>query len=90
MKNIELDELPKYMSSDALLIDVRLPDDYEEKHLDGAINMPYTNVLSKVKHYPKDTPIILYCSSGKHSKIIGNILVSLGYTKVYNLINVGM
>ncbi len=88
MKNIDLDELPKYMSANALLVDVRLPSEYVKNHLKGAINMPYTNVLSMLKNYPKDTPIIVYCSLGHQSKRVGNMLVSLGYTNVYNLNNV--
>lgn len=88
MKNIELDELPKYMSPNTLLVDVRLPGDYMQGHLDGAINMPYTNVLSMLKNYPKNTPIILYCTKGYHSTIVGNMLISLGYSNVCNLKNI--
>ncbi len=85
MDTIEMDELPKYMSTNALLIDVRLPSDYMLSHLDGAINMPYTNILSMIKNYPKDTSIILYCDYGHQSKRVGRMLTSLGFTNVYNL-----
>ncbi len=85
MKTITLDELPQYMTTNAILVDVKLPGDYLEDHLPGAINMPYPNALSMLKGYPKDTPIILYCSLGRHSKIVGNMLISLGYSNIYNL-----
>lgn len=90
MKDIELDELPKYMSPNTLLVDVRLPGDYISNHLEGSINMPYTNTLSMLKSYPKNTPIILYCYNGHYSKMIGNMLLSLGYSNIYNLKNVSM
>lgn len=85
MNSIGLNELPKYMNNNALLIDVRLPNEYNKNHLSGAINMPYTNILSMLRVYPKDKTIILYCSHGRQSERVGRMLVSLGYTNIYNL-----
>lgn len=85
MKNISITDLPKYMDNQTLLVDVRVPLEYQKKHLKGAINMPYHNTLSMLKSYPKDTKIILYCDKGYYSKRIANLLTGLGYTFVYNL-----
>ena len=86
MKNISINELNKYKDNNTLLIDVRMPMEYMANHLNGAINMPYTNVLSMLRSYSKDTKIILYCDRGINSTRVGKILESLGYTNVYILI----
>lgn len=85
MKDITLADLPKYMDKQTLLVDVRMPSEYFKEHLDGAINMPYTNTLSLLRGYSKDTKIILYCSQGHLSLRVAKMLVSLGYTNIYNL-----
>lgn len=90
MKSINMDELPNYMNSGALLIDVRLPGDYALAHLDGAVNMPANNVLSMLRGYPKDKLIILYCDYGHQSSRIARLLVGLNYTDVYVLTGVNL
>ena len=69
------------------LIDVRTSREYEEGHLNGAINISVFNIekeiLNVVKN--KDDLIIVYCSSGSRSKEAKKILENLGYTEVYNL-----
>lgn len=86
MKNISMNELSNYKSSNSLLIDVRLPSAYSKEHLDGAINMPANNILTMLRNYPKDTPLILYCDHGNQSSRVGRILTSLGYTNIYILL----
>ncbi len=88
MKFISMNELEKYMSKGGLLIDVRLPGDYFKEHLNGAINMPYNNILTMIKSYPKDKCLILYCDRGIQSSRVGRMLISLGFTNV-NILNKG-
>ncbi len=65
-----------------LLIDVRLPSEYTKGHLNGYINMPYNNILTTIKNYPKNTDITLYCSHGQLSTKVYYLLKSMGYTNV--------
>lgn len=70
-----------------ILIDVRSGQEYEEGHLDGAINIPVYNIEKDIAKYvnSKEDTIILYCSSGSRSKQAKEILENLGYSEVYNL-----
>ncbi len=78
------------MINSRLIIDVRESDEYSSGHIEGAINVPPsellkpTNILSGVH---KDTPIILYCRSGSRSEASLQILKQKGYTNLTNGIN---
>lgn len=82
---ITLEEAYNYIQKGALLIDVRDKIEYDQGHMNGAINIPYMNVLTGIKMYSKDKVIILYCSTGKRSKIAHNLLKGFGYNNVYDL-----
>lgn len=93
-KKINCDEKEKIMNSEdpnqrpAVLIDVRTADEYNEKHLDNAINMPYDSVADEIKTHTEirfDTPIIVYCENGNRSNQAANDLTKAGYSKVYDL-----
>ena len=70
------------------LIDVREKDEYNEYHLDKAINIPYTNIVEDIKTIENinfDTPIIVYCKSGSRSNNAYESLKQAGYKYVYDL-----
>lgn len=70
-----------------ILIDVRSGQEYEEGHLEGAINIPVYNLEEKIEKMvtDKEVLIVVYCSSGYRSKKAKEILEKLNYTNVYNL-----
>lgn len=69
-------------SVDFVLVDVRAPAMYKERHIPGAINIPHGKlVASYMKDYPKDTLFIVYCA-GPHcngSTKAALMLARLGY-----------
>ena len=76
----------------AILIDVRSASEYSANHIEGAINIDVTEILSlkgelgyNNKNISKNTVLILYCRSGNRSFQAGNKLIELGYTNVYDL-----
>lgn len=74
-------------NSNFYLIDVRSSQEFEEGHLDGAINIPVYNIEKNIEKIIKNKTdiIILYCSSGYRSKEAKEILENLGFENVYNL-----
>lgn len=74
-------------NSNINLIDVRSSQEYEEGHLDGAVNIPVYQIDKEIEKFvsDKEDTIILYCSSGYRSKEAKDILENLGYENVYNL-----
>lgn len=82
-ERVKLEELKNLTNTDYRLIDVRSEEEYERKHLEGAMNIPYTAVHdTAVNLFDKDDELIVYCSTGKRSSQAAKSLAYLGYTKV--------
>lgn len=64
-----------------IIVDVRTSDEYEESHLKDAINIPYDQIDGTLD---KNKTILVYCQSGRRSKIAHDKLTNLGFT-VYDL-----
>lgn len=75
-----------YKKANALLIDVRTPEEYRKEHIDGAINIPVYEIDNiKNETIDQDKVILVYCSTGKRSKIVKQILMQNGYKNVYTV-----
>jgi len=73
-----------------IILDVREPAEYSSGHVQGAINLPPSELLAganALQQVDKDTEIILYCISGSRSNSAMHILHSLGFTNLVNGIN---
>ena len=67
-----------------IIIDARTQEEYDQGHIPGAIMIPeYEIAVRAEKELPdKDQLILVYCRSGRRSKIAAEELVKLGYTNV--------
>jgi len=69
-----------------VLLDVRNRDEYEENHITGSILIPVDELEERLSELPdKNTTIIVYCAAGRRSAAAVDILVSNGYTNIYNM-----
>ncbi len=68
----------------AQIIDVRTPGEFKVGHIKGAVNIPLQNISSQMKRIRKDRPVITCCASGMRSSSAKSILISNGYSDVYN------
>lgn len=70
--------------SNYIILDVRTPEEFSEKHIPGAINIPNETIgTEEVPELPdKDQLILIYCRSGNRSKQASEKLVRLGYTNI--------
>ena len=70
--------------SNYIILDVRTPEEFSEKHIPGAINIPNETIgTEEVPELPdKDQLILIYCRSGNSSKQASEKLVRLGYTNI--------
>lgn len=66
------------------LLDVREQEEYDAGHIPGAILMPYTKAeaLAPTLLPDKGATVLVYCRSGRRSKIAAQTLADLGYTDV--------
>ena len=84
--NITAEESKKIMDSEEgyIILDVREQDEYDAGHISGAILIPYTQIEAKANEMlpDKDQLILVYCRSGRRSKIAAEALAELGYTNI--------
>jgi len=70
----------------AVLLDVRNPDEYAEKHIEGSTLIPVDELASRLAELPdRNAVIIVYCKGGVRSAAAVDILTSAGYIRVYNM-----
>ena len=67
-----------------IILDTREQYEFDEGHIAGAILIPYTEIESKAASAlpDKEQLILVYCRSGRRSKIAAQSLADLGYTNV--------
>lgn len=82
IKEVSFDDIDL---KDYFVIDVRTKKEYEEGHLNGAINIPSFSIKRNIDRINTDKKILVYCQSGIRSKKALKILEDLGVKNVYNL-----
>ena len=85
-RQVNMDEAITMMEegSGYIILDVRTPEEFAEKHIPGAINIPNETISTEeIPELPnKDQLILVYCRSGNRSKQASEKLVALGYTNI--------
>jgi phage shock protein E len=73
------------IGSGAVLIDVRSVEEFEGGHLDGAINIPHTDLDALAEAIgDTDQPAVFYCRSGKRAGHAQSALEERGFTRIFN------
>ena len=84
--NITAEEAKQIMDSeeDYIILDVRTQDEYDQGHIPGAIVISHDEIVEKAEEVltDKDQLILIYCRSGRRSKLAAEALVELGYTNI--------
>ena len=84
--NITQEEAKNIMDTQGgyIILDTRAQDEYDEGHIPGAIVIPHDEILEKAEEIltDKDQLILVYCRSGRRSKLAAEDLVTLGYTNI--------
>jgi hydroxyacylglutathione hydrolase len=73
-------------SSQPFMIDVRTAREWNEAHVEGAVNLPLSQLSQRLAELPPDRPLILYCASGYRSTIATSLLRREGLPDVANLV----
>src|SRR3954467_5503606 len=68
----------------AVVLDVREPDEYEQGALPNAVHIPRGNLESQIENKvaERDVPIVVYCAGGTRSAFAAKTLADLGYENV--------
>lgn len=84
---IEAQTLMTEMTDEYVLLDVRTVEEYEERHIEGALNIPLDELEDTAERLltDKNQTIFVYCRSGNRSQEGSQILVELGYTDIIEM-----
>ena len=79
-------EIIAAIESQALIVDVRTPEEFADGHYPGAINIPHDTILEGLEQLgvTEETPVILYCRSGNRSGQAEQVLQKKGFTEARN------
>ena len=84
--NITAEEAKKLMDSEegCIILDVRTREEYDRGHIPGAVLIPNTEIEAKAADLlpDKEQLILVYCRSGRRSKLAAQSLADLGYTNI--------
>ena len=82
----EVKEIVK--NPETTLVDVRIPEQFSEKTVEGAMNIPLAKIEENLDFLRKKKNIVVFCNSGRQSSEAMEILKKNGITNVYNAKNV--
>ena len=84
--NITAEEAKQIMDTEEgyIILDARTQEEYDEGHIPGAIVISHEEITEKAEDVltDKEQLILVYCRSGRRSKIAAEALVELGYTNI--------
>ena len=70
-----------------LVLDVRRADEFDQGHLNGAVNIPHNQIESRVEEISeyRNKSVVLYCRSGRRASLARTQLLANGFTNVVNV-----
>ena len=84
--NITAEEAKEIMDTEEgyIILDVRTQEEYDQGHIPGAIVISHDEIEEKAEEVLTDKKqlILVYCRSGRRSKLAAEALVELGYTNI--------
>jgi CRP-like cAMP-binding protein len=75
LQEIAVDEIP----NEAMLIDVRLPQEYAQGRLPGALNLPLVKLRDRAHELERERIYVVYCDTGRRSASATYLLCERGY-----------
>lgn len=71
--------------AEALVLDVREPDEYVRGHVPEAINLPQADLAVRLDELPRDRPLYILCHAGYRALRAAQFLVQMGYDQVVSV-----
>lgn len=89
--NITAEEAHKILkeNTDIVIVDIRTPEEYEDEHIEGAINIDYyaDDFKEKVGALDKSKSYLVYCRSGNRSSNAMKTFNTSNFNTVYHMTN---
>lgn len=84
-ESILVTEARRRRDSGALVLDVRGVTEYEEGHIEGAMQIHTGRVRQSVEALPHDREIVVHCQTGYRSAIATSVLAAVGFSRIANI-----
>jgi len=84
---LSTEELHKMSTGDheMVLADVRTPTEYDDLHIEGAVNIPFADLRTRYKELDPDAPTVMICGGGQRSSMAASLLKQRGFEHVFNV-----
>jgi rhodanese-related sulfurtransferase len=85
---VSLDEAKAMLDKgDAVVIDVRRPDEWADGHVAGAIHIPVDDVLARIDELPADKDLLFICAQGVRSGLACEMAAAMNLStdRLYNI-----
>lgn len=79
---VDLDTFAAAHTAGAPVLDVRNPDEYDERHVPGAVLIPLPELAARLDEVPAGEPLYVICASGGRSLTATHALVDAGHAAV--------
>ena len=72
---------------DALILDVRTPEEFGTSHVPGAVHVPHGQVSARLAELEanRERPVVVYCESGRRAALAEAVLLEAGFSDVRHL-----
>ena len=67
---------------DIVVLDVRRAAEFDESHIEGAVNVPIHNVVAHLDDVPRGRPVWVHCAGGYRASVVASVLDANGFDVV--------
>lgn len=85
VRQIPVTKVRELVEANACIIDVREVPEYNRGHLKNAVNIPLSQLRTRLDEIPRDRPVYVHCRSGQRSYNACMALAGRGYKNIYNI-----
>lgn len=87
MRRVDFDRLKKEVAThpDSMVIDTRQIKEWESGHVQGAVFIPFYEIMDRLNDIPRDKNVYVYCGSGYRAAAVASMLANLGYDRVVHV-----
>jgi len=80
IESINFEETQEILdSNNSVLLDVRRASEFEERHVEGALNIAHTRLLERLDELPKEKTLLVHCQSGRRASVSASLLKRDGF-----------
>lgn len=85
IRQVKPRDIRRLLDEGATIIDVREPDEYDLGHIEGALNIPFSQFRDRLDEIPADRPVYLHCRIGQRSYYVTRELNQIGFPDAVNV-----